>query len=361
MATKQSKDSALPQLTWVKVRKIVTRYFVEARWYTIVLALIFYGISSWWLLDLSGETALLEPADFIYWLAVTGSTVGYGDMSPSTPMGKTIVAFYIIPFGLTLFALAVGRVAAWVSEQWRRGVKGLNSVELNDHLLVIGWNENRTQHLLKLLLKERAESADKPEIMLCVRVDIENPLPGEIEFIKVNSFNKDDDMDRASVARARTILIDNPQDDMTLATALYCAKRNDSAHVVAYFQDDSLADLLKTHCPNVECTPSVAVEMLAKSAFDPGSSVLHHDLISVEEGQAQYSVALPLTVNARSVEQVFNSLKKHYDATFIGFAPGTNATAIKVNPPMDEVISPGDKLFYISDHRINDLNWALLE
>jgi len=47
------------------------------------------------------------------------------------------------------------------------------------------------------------------------------------------------------------------------------------------------------HCPEVECTPSVAVEMLAKSVFDPGSSLLHHDLLDVEEGQAQFSVELP--------------------------------------------------------------------
>ena len=347
-------------LQWIKVRKIMLHYFAESRWYTILGATLFYALSSYWLLYAANEQALISQADFIYWLAVTASTVGYGDLSPTTSAGKLIVAFYVIPLGLSIFAMVIGRIAAWVSEQWKKGLMGMTSLHVNNHILVIGWNEQRTMLLLNLLLQEREDMTERPEIVLCVKADISNPMPGVVEFVKVDSFNKDEDMDRACVSSARTILIDNPQDDVTMTTALYCTKRNPDAHQVAYFEDDSLVGLLQQHCPNVECTPSVAVEMLAKAAFDPGSSMLHHDLLSVNEGQAQFSVTIPADSDSISVAKLFMNLKRRHDAIFIGYTPNGQVKDMVVNPPLEATLQPGDTLFYIAEKRINAINWPSL-
>ena len=178
-----------------RLRKMFSRVFAEMRWYSIVLALLFYGTSSWILLYLAGEESLTQPVDFIYWLVVTGSTVGYGDLSPSTTAGKYLVSFYIIPLGLSIFALVLGRIASWVSNQWQKGARGLKSLDVEDHILVLGWNGHRTIRLLELLIRERASIEDDPVIVLCVRADITNPLPGQIEFVKVATFSNDNDMD----------------------------------------------------------------------------------------------------------------------------------------------------------------------
>jgi voltage-gated potassium channel len=343
---------------WVKIRKVVAQYFSNLQWYIVLLMLLFYSVSSYGLLWSAGEVGLLNITDFVYWLVVTGSTVGYGDMSPSTAAGKWIVAIYIIPMGLSIFALVLGRIASWVSQQWQKGAKGLNSLNVNDHVLVIGWNGKRTEQLIKLLLIEKANSLEKPEIVLCVRADITNPFPSEIEFVHVDSFNKDEDMDKACIESAVTILIDNPQDDMTMTTALYCSQRNKKAHKVAYFEDESLVQLLQTHCPEIECTPSVAVEMLAKSAFDPGSSLLHHDLLDVYEGQAQFSATIPKDADPISVKNMFYLLKHKYDAIFIGVAANHNIHKIVVNPPLSSELFPDDKIFYIANNRIHNIDWT---
>ncbi|WP_299074215.1 ion channel [uncultured Paraglaciecola sp.] len=342
---------------FIKLRKMFIRIFAEMRWYTIVLALLFYGLTSWLLLNLADETALTQSENFIYWLVVTGSTVGYGDLSPSTTAGKYLVSFYIIPLGLSIFALVLGRVATWVSNQWHKGARGLKSLDVKDHILVLGWNGHRTIRLLELLIRERASIEDDPTIVLCVRADIVNPLPNQIEFVKVTTFSKDADMDRACVDTARVVLMDNPEDDLTMTTALYCSQRNPNAQMVAYFNDESLVGLLQKHCPNVECTPSVAVEMLAKSAFDPGSSLLHHDLLDINHGQAQYSVKIPAHVPPVKIENIFEILKRKYRATLIGMVKAGDALNIQVNPALDAILSPGDKIFYIADERIIKFQW----
>lgn len=341
----------------LKLRKAIVRYISQMRWHTVVLALFIYGISSWWLLYLAGEDALTNPVDFIYWMVVTASTVGYGDFSPITATGKVIIGFYVIPVGLSIFAFVLGRAAAWVSEQWHKRARGFMSVHLDNHILLLGWNGERTMHLLRLLLREREILGEHQPIVLCVKVDMDNPLPDQIEFVKVNSFNKDEDMDKASIDSASVIIVDNPEDDLTMTTSLYASHRNPDSHILAYFKDESLVKLLTEHCPNVECMPSVAVEMLAKSAFDPGSSQLHFDLLSVNEGQAQFSVSVPSGISPLSTDVVFTRLKKNYKATLIGFASSDAPKSIVLNPDLDTQIKGGDKLFYIADKRINDFNW----
>ncbi|WP_166423980.1 potassium channel family protein [Paraglaciecola sp. 20A4] len=342
---------------FLKIRKMLAQYFTEMRWYTLLLSLSIYAVSTWCLMTLAGENALTSSTDFIYWLVVTASTVGYGDLSPTTAAGKYIVSLYVIPVGLSFFALVIGRVASWVSFQWLKGVKGLQSLSVSNHILVLGWNEQRTLRLLDLLLRERDAVDERPAIVLCVRADIINPMPDKIEFVKVNSFSNDKDMDRACIADAKVVLMDNPEDDLTMTTALYCSQRNPNAQMVAYFTDETLANLLRRHCPNVECTPSVAIEMLAKSAFDPGSSVLHHDLLSVTEGQAQYSSTLPQDTTPVDVRAAFNQLKALYNATLIGIAKSDDRLNIQVNPDLDGQLFPGDKVFYIAKERIKKIAW----
>jgi voltage-gated potassium channel len=336
-----------------KIKKILLRHFMELRWHSVLLAIALYFSLSWVLLWLSGEQTLITNSSFVYWIVVTASTVGYGDLSPTTIPGKYTVAFFVIPFGLGLFGLAIGRVAAFTSFQWRKGIRGLKNLDYEGHILVIGWNEGRTLQLLKLLLRETSYHSNKQQIALCVRADIDNPLPDMVGFVKVASFSSDEDMLRAGVDKAGCIIIDNPEDDITMTTTLYCTTKNPSAHTIAYFQDDKLVTLLKQHCPNVECMPSVAVEMMAKSAVDPGSSALHHQLLNADEGMTQYSVKYT-GKRTLPIRSFFTLFKESYEATLIGVSTDSDMT---LNPSLETIVTPGSTIYYIADERINRIDW----
>ncbi len=342
----------------LKLRKLFLKHFMDMRWYSVGLAIAFYVVTTYLLLFLAREKALISGVDFLYWLIVTASTVGYGDLSPVTPAGKLIVAVFVIPFGLGLFALVIGRIATFVSFHWRKGVQGLKSLSHQDHILVIGWNEQRTMHLLRLLLRETEAQEKGQKIALVVMADIINPMPDEIGFVRVDSFTNDEDMARAGLEYASCIVIDNPNDDITMTTALYCTAKNARAHTIAYFQQEGLDTLLKSHCPNVECMPSVAVEMMAKSAMDRGSSILHHELLSADSGMTQFSMSYRGEQTV-SVEQVLLSLKKHFDATLIGMS-ADGIDSIELNPRWDAEVTPGATLYYIAAKRIqlSAADWA---
>lgn len=338
---------------WLLFRRWAAQNFHALSGRNLLLLVIGYTIASYILLFAVGESALIQsPTDFLYYLVVSASTVGYGDMSPTTVAGKWVVMLFVIPGGLGLFALAVGRVASVFIDYWKQGLLGRRKVSVENHILVLGWNEQRTLHLVKMLQYEEKGHRD---IVLCVRPDIENPLPGEIEFVRTPSFTDSQSMARAGVETASCIVIDNSEDDVTLSAALFCANQNPNAHILAYFNDESLSDLLKHHCPNVECIPSVAVEMLAKAAIDPGSSELHHELLSTHKGMTQYAVQYPTDATQSSIAPLFNGFKQQYEAILIAIDTGKG---VELNPPLERNVPPGAKLFYIADERVEQIDWS---
>lgn len=339
------------------VRKLINRHFKQMNWQAIVLLVGAYIAISWVLLKAANEEALIG-SDFLYWLLVTASTVGYGDLSPTTASGKLIVAFYVIPFGLSLFALTAGKVAAFSAHQWRKGIMGLKQLNLSEHIVVIGWDPQRTPSMLRLLLLEAAQNHGR-KICLVVTEAMDNPLPGEVEFVRASAFNDDHDMARACLADASTIIIDTAQDDFTLTAALYTYGQNSDAHIIAFFRDDSLARLLKEHCPTIECTPSISTELMVKAAMDPGSSCLHRELLSVDEGMTQFSVEYPQGLPEISVRDLYIPLKEQYGATLIAVDLDSDGRP-EVNPGLDQRVKTGCTLYYIADNRIHSFDWAAL-
>ncbi|WP_444885396.1 potassium channel family protein [Microbulbifer sp. PSTR4-B] len=333
-----------------RVRRLLASLFVKANILTILVGVLGYVMGSYLLLSVAGEHEIVDPANFIYWLIVTASTVGYGDFSPVTPAGKVVVATWVIPFGLSLFALVLTKVGFVISEFVHRGKRGLRMTNHVNHTVIIGWNGTRTLRLIELLLSKTNGTAT--DIVLCVEADIENPMPGKIDFVRVESFSHIESMQRAALVDAARIIIDNPLDDVTLTTALFCDKLSPNSHKTAYFQDENVGELLRSHCPNIECIPSVAVELLAKSSLDPGSARLHRQLLDSTYGMTQYSIEYqgerPLLFSA-----LFDHFKKNLSATLIAVRR-QGIVKINVNPALTDEVNRGDMLYYISAKRLTE-------
>lgn len=310
-----------------------------------------YGLSSYLLLYLAGEQELVaDTTAYIYWLVVTGSTVGYGDISPVTGAGKLITSFWVIPLGLSLFAIILTKAGFYLSEFALKGRKGLRMIRTENNCVIIGWNGARTLRLIELL---RSKTNDSPEpIVLCVMVDIENPMPGKIEFVRVESFSHAETMKRVNLPKASRIIIDTASDDVTLTTALFCQEANPNAHKTVYFQDESVANLLLSHCSNVEVVPSVSVEMLARSSTDPGSSLLYKQLLDSTIGTTQYHIAYDGD-ETLMFGDLFNHFKTNLSATLMGvLKPGSEQ--IELNPDLDLSVDKGHVLYYIARTRLSE-------
>ncbi|GEA51541.1 potassium channel protein [Vibrio inusitatus NBRC 102082] len=299
-----------------------------------------------------GEHALTDQlVDFIYFLAVTGSTVGYGDMSPSTPNGRLFTAFFVIPLSLGLFGVIIGKVISSFSTFWFRQFKGKHNVNFTNHIVIIGYNRDRTPHLVQMLKREERQR----KIVLISVQEQQNPLGDDVEFINAHSFTEEDDLKRASIDKASCLVVDTDTDEMTLTISLFVARLNPNAHLVAHFVDDVKCKILSAHYPNAECISNLSTELLAKSVIDFGSSFVHSELVSAHKGQTQYSIVVPEGVPDFELEKVFLDFKQNFEATIIG---SRNAAGeVNINQKLSTVIKSGEILFYIADERVEFSTW----
>ena len=99
-------------LVFKNLRKLIYRHFKSMRWQAVLVLLCLYCVSSWALLWLTDEQAILE-GNFLYWLVVTASTVGYGDYVPVTTNGR-VVAVGLMVVGISLLGLVGASVASAV-------------------------------------------------------------------------------------------------------------------------------------------------------------------------------------------------------------------------------------------------------
>lgn len=332
-----------------KIGRFFAAAFLKVTLWGALAATVLWAVFAYIGLFLLGEQNLVaSPVVFTYWLMVTASTVGYGDLSPATPAGMIFTGFFIIPVGLSIFAMLITKIGFILSNLTSRKRRGLGMIHVNNHCVIIGWNASRTLRLIELLSSTNNQLNEK--IVLCVDMEMENPLEDEIEFIRVDSFLNEDEMRRARIDTANRVVLDLSTDEETLTTALLCRKLNPTAHKTAYFKDENIGRLLKVHCPQVEVIPSVSIELLARATLDPGSSAFHQQLLDSTEGTSQYSIEYTGEKNT-SFGELFSSFKTTLDATLVGIKHVDDAR-IQINPSLDQVITLGSILYYYSPKRV---------
>ena len=313
---------------------------------------------SWGVIALTGGEKMAEGGIFWYFYATTATTVGYGDFAPATLAGRLVTVLWIMPGGIALFTTIIGKAVQQVSDRWRKSVRGQSSYEnLANHIVILGWHGFRTQRMVDQL---RGDIGEKDrEIVLCTVQDVENPMPDQVRFVRGAALNTPDVLTRAGVAGAGDIIALGHDDSETLAAALGAAAVNQDAHIVAYFDQESFADLLKAHCPQAECNVSLSIELMVRSAQDPGSSRVQRQLLSTLEGPTQFSLKVPENAGAVSYGALFATLKENHDATLIGVAESALGDDLILNAPSGHRIDPGTIVYFLAARRIapGDIDW----
>ena len=333
----------------------------ELTWDIVLILTLGHFILSWGLLGAIDGEKISHQDIFWYFYATTATTVGYGDFSPSTDFGRLITVLWIMPGGIALFTTIIAKIVQQISNKWRRRMRGITSYEnLSEHIIILGWYGLKTQRMVDHIRGD--QNGKDTEIVLCAADNIENPMPGQTKFIRGTALNTVDLLTRAGAKTAKYVIALGNNDDETLSAALGAAAVNPEAHIVAYFEQQSFADLLNAHCSNAECNVSISIEMMVRSAQDPGSSRVQRQLLSTLEGPTQFSLHVPTTAGAVKYGVLFSELKKSHNATLFGVAESALGDDLLLNAPSDHLVNAGVILYFISSKRIepSEINWSAL-
>ncbi|MCP5077791.1 MAG: two pore domain potassium channel family protein, partial [Psychromonas sp.] len=117
--------------------------------------------------------------------------------------------------------------------------------------------------------------------------------------------------------------------------------------------------LLKMHCPHIECSIDNSANMMVRSMQDPGSSQVAEHLLSTLSGATLYCLQIPHLTRTIDFGTLFHSLKRDHGMILIGLSHFKNGDDMQLNPSLEQVIQTGDYLHYIANERIiiEDINW----
>ena len=317
---------------------------------------------SYGLFVVAGEGALTSSAvTFIYFYMTTATTVGYGDLSPGSEAWagwRTVLV--VLPGSIALFTVFLGKAVSSIGGFWRLRLQGHGDYsERTGHALVVGWQGARTRRLIEGLLHDGRPG--EARTVLLARSIAENPMPDAIDFVLAEQLSDLSSHARAGAAGAATVVIRGADDDETLAAILAARAAAPAAHIVAHFEDEGAAQLVRGQYPSVEVLTSIAAGLMARAARDPGASQLASLMFATHSPDTAFSMKLPGGTPTLRYLDIFRRFKEGHGLTLIGMC-SAGSDKVDLNCPPDCDVEPGDTLFYIADHRVaaGAIDWSAL-
>jgi voltage-gated potassium channel len=330
-------------------------------WSVLAACALVHALLSYLLFLASGEAKLTDSlVTFAYFYMTTATTVGYGDLSPGTEAGRLTNVLVVLPGSIALFTVFLGKAVSSISGFWRRRLQGHGDYsERSGHTLVVGWQGARSRRIIEGLLKDRRPGVAR--VVLLARGLSINPMPDAIDFVTAEQLSDRSTYVRAGAAGAQTLIIRGADDDETLAATLATRSVAPDAHVVAHFQEEDAAQLVRDQFPQVEVITSIAAGLLVRAARDPGASQLAALMFASHSVDSAYSLKLPPRTGTLAYLDVLLGLKRAHGLTLIGLCRD-GARSVDLNCPVDCELSAGDTLFYIADHRVDAaaVDWAAM-
>lgn len=290
----------------------------------------------------AGE-AFLDPVTFWYWYATTASTIGFGDISPSTQAGRLACALWVYPGALFFFTSSIAKGAEALRKVWSKIMDGFgNFSSETGHTLIIGFHPRATRRIIADLV---AGGISERSIFL---LETEKPDfdMGETHFIKAEDLTDEKDLLRSGLKGAANILVFANSDEETLTAALSVSGLRPDAGVVASFECDTKAALLRAHT-TIRTVSGHAPEIVASEVLDPGLAEVFNVLSRASEGVTAF--AMVPDIPGLTLDCAERGLKV-LGARFIGLRPATGGD-IDFTPEEGLKIA-GDTLYYISRARI---------
>ena len=291
----------------------------------LFITMIFGGIVLQWL-----ETGDISKGDNPFWWAiVTMTTVGYGDFSPETPEGR-VFAVFIMFAGITLVSLLTASISSiFVAQKIREG-KGLEKLNISDHIVLCGWNSN-TSNLMNSIQKLNHEK--HLDLVLVNELSEEEVNQIKSRFTKLNilfvsgDYTQEETLLKASVTTSNTVIIipnninneDGLHDEKTIFATLTIKSIDSSIRVVAYLLErENLTHIKRAEADEVVISDDFSLNILASHVVDPGVPQLSNHLVNADSSSRFVRKQIPSNFVGKEYGDLFDYFRGENGSLLVG-------------------------------------------
>jgi len=226
----------------------------------LLISVIVFGSASFNFFE--GEAVGIWEA--LYWVIVTITTVGYGDVFPKTPGGR--VTFVLVALGgMGTIAYVVEQLVAITAKSQLDRLFGLGRVKMKNHTIIVGWNA-KTEEAIK-------ELENEDEDFLVVGSGSEMDAE-ELDALKIPHITgdptKSDTLNRCNVKDAKTIIIPIENDSDTIMIALAARKLNRDLTIVATCETREHVEMMsEAGIDHIISYAEISGRLLAHAVMEP--------------------------------------------------------------------------------------------
>ncbi|PLS67805.1 MAG: cag pathogenicity island protein Cag26 [Cyanobacteria bacterium M5B4] len=299
---------------------------------------------------------LIEPdfsfPDALWWSIVTLTTVGYGDLTPKT-IGGRIIAIVIMILGIGLLTTASITISATVASILiTRKIKeetGMNSYDLENHIIFCEWNDRARS----ILLQFRSILATKNIPIVLIADTERRPIDDRNLFFIRGTIN-DETLARASIHQASTVIIlgddhldPGARDAKVVLSTLTVESLNPSVYTIVELSDERyLQHCQRANADEIIVSSELSAMLISQSALNHGISRVFNELLSPALGSHTYTIPLPPELAGKSFVDALPFLKITRRSIVIGVQ--TAQGKVICNPDSDYCFQDHDQLILIT-------------
>ncbi len=231
--------------------------------------------------------------DTYYYIITTATTVGYGDLSPQSNLGKVLVTFYMV-FSIAVLGIFLGKVADFIIELNAKKLKGLIAMKKDVDLLIVGYAGS--DKMSELVNELRDDERFKKAVIVNVNNMIDEKQEWmdeyDVTFIKGLASDKNILL-KANINTVKKVLIvaNNPNkiesDDFSTSACAVIKQINPNIEVIIekVRRDNTLFDTVKADTVVDVTTPNI----LSQEILDTGAIELNNAIFSNDTEGTQYN------------------------------------------------------------------------
>lgn len=307
-----------------------------------LVALLLLGALGLWQLDPAGRPFL----DWLWWSVVTMTTVGYGDITPTTIPGR-LIGVVLMFCGIGILSMITATIASFLVERQLTRERGMGTTQFKDHIILCSWNV-RTREILRELRSD--PRTERSPIVLVAEVDRKPVDDDDLHFVRGPI--SEETLARAGIADANTVVIladdrleAGARDAQTVLATLTVESLNPAAYTIVEVLDEAnVRHCQRARADEVIVGHQLSSRLIASAALDHGLSKVVSELLSQRFGQTLCQVPLPAELVGRSFLEVLVEMKTANKAIVVGVQRDDE---VVTNPDADYRLEARDQLIAI--------------